>query len=67
MKTQRQLGTAIELALWLAVFAAIFSQGSADANLLIAIPVVLSLIALRIVSAVIAGAFAAVWRELLGR
>lgn len=48
----------IELALWLALFAVLFSRGPA----LFALPVVLALIGLRFAAAVIGGAFRSVFR-----
>lgn len=57
----------IELALWCIVFVALFAHAGADANLLFVTPVVLVLIALRMAGAVVADAFASVWRGLIGR
>jgi len=67
MDETRRSGTAIELAIWLVMFMAIFAHGTASTNLLIAGPVVLSLITLRIVCALIASAFTAVWLGLIGQ
>ena len=67
MKTALRTDRIIELALWLAAFAWLFSHGSTGANLIFVWPLVVLAIGMRLALSVVAGAFASVWRGLVGR
>jgi hypothetical protein len=67
MKPALRTARIIELALWLAAFAWVFSHGDSGANLIFVWPLVVLAIGARLALSVMAGAFASVWRGLAGR